>query len=95
MKLMDKIITDNIKILEDSKINKGFTELSKAKIKTFKSIPGLDSLISGSNSFFNTIKSYIGPFLNQFTNSAQIVTSNKQQFFNKIFISFKPPEDLL
>jgi hypothetical protein len=95
MKLMDKIITDNIKILEDSKINKGFTELSKTKNNLFKSIPGLEGLISGPQSAFNNIKGLIGAYLNQFTNSAEIIQSNVDQFYKKIIISVKPPEDLL
>jgi len=95
MNIKDKMIISGVKALEDSYINSGFVDMFKEKIKTFNSVPGLSTLTAPLNSAFNFIKSLIGPFLNKFTNSFDIINSNKEQFFSKITGVDKIPEDLL
>jgi len=93
MKITDKIITDAIKTSEDAYINSGFSELLDEKMKSYDS-SGLESLISGPNSFFNQIKKFIGNYIGKYTNSLNVVEENKNQFFNKIEGLKKLPEDL-
>lgn len=95
MNIKDKIILDGIKSAEDSAINKGSVDLIKVKSEIFSSISGLSKLISPEGSIFNAIKGKVGNFSNQFTNSFDIVKSNKDQFFSKISGSVKIPKDLL
>ena len=93
MTIRDKIIIDGIKILEDCYINNGIYKLLFKKLSIMNTIPELMSLISPPDSKFNIIKKMVGPFLNKFTVSANIIESNKSQFFNKALTS-NIPKDL-
>ena len=93
MKIADKIYLIAAKTIEDCAINAGIYELLYEKLKAFQS-SGVDALISGTGSTFSSIKTKIGPYLDKYSNSADIVASNKEQFFNKTTGIEKIPEDL-
>ena len=93
MKIADKIYLIAAKTIEDCAINTGIYDLLYEKLKTFQS-SGVDALLSGATSAFATIKTKIGPYLDKYSNSADIVASNKTQFFNKATGIQKIPEDL-
>lgn len=96
MRIEDKLLLTGAKSLEDSYINKGFVNLFSNKMAIFSTTSGLSDLISPPDSAFNSIKQYIGPFLNRFTNSFNIIQTNKKAFFEGIFgFRNKIPEDLL
>ena len=93
MKITDKIGTDAVKTLEDSYIGASSDELLHAKMDAFDN-SGLDSLISGADSLFNSIKGLIGSYIGKFTNSLEVVKDNKDQFFSNIDGLEGRPEDL-
>lgn len=93
MKLIDNISIDAIKANQDAYLNESVSSLLDEKTSAFEA-SGLESLISGPDSIFNTIKRLIGKFQTDFTNSINIVEENKEQYFSKIDGFDELPEDL-
>ena len=93
MKISDKIYLIAAKTIEDCSINRGIYDLLYKKLKAFQA-SGVDALLSGAGSTFSTMKTKIGPYLDKYSNSVDIIQSNKTQFFNKTTGVQKIPEDL-
>lgn len=95
MDLCDKIVSDVIKASKDANISSSAKELLKQKSDSFIS-SGLDSVISGIDSFFNSIKGLIGKFSPNLPNSKNIVKENSENFYDEALEGFEePPEDLI
>ncbi len=94
MQIEDKISLNAIKSVEDCSINSGMGELVKEKLLAFQAV-GIGAIISPATSLFASIKNKIGTFFSRYSNSADIIKSNKDQFLKKVNSIDTVPKDLL